>query len=125
MNSKKVKSGKMNKNIRVVKIPCIDCGKLLNFCIEDETVVEGDGVIVANYPGAVCQDCIDSVLDKVADPPGLICLKDLNPTLAQEIILNFEFILPSSEVVVFFVSLFPENDLVYEACERRLHSQGS
>lgn len=125
MKSKKVKSGKINKNARNVKVPCVECGFMLKFSIENEIVVSGDGVIAANFPGAVCQDCIDSVLDKVADPPGLICLKDLNPILAQEIILNFEFLLPSSEVAKFFVTLFQENELVYEAAAQRLHFQGS
>ena len=125
MNGNTLKSDKIGKNIRNVKIPCIECGDLLKFRIENDVVVEGDGVVACNIPGAVCQDCIDSVLDKVADPPGLICLIDLNPTLAQEIIQNFRFILPSSEVVRFFVTLFPENELVYAAAAQRLNSQGS
>ena len=113
MNSKKVKSGKIDKNVRNVKIPCIDCGKLLNFSIENEIVVEGDGVIAVNFPGAVCRDCIDSVLDKVADPPGLVCIKNLSPILAKELMLNFKFLLSPSQAVKFFVSLFPESRLDY------------
>jgi hypothetical protein len=31
-----------------------------------------DSVILINFPGAVCQDCIDSVLNRVPDPPGLM-----------------------------------------------------
>jgi len=62
-----------------MKIPCIDCGKLLNFSIENEVVVEGDGMIACNIPGAVCQDCVGSLLDRVSDPPGLVCIKNLSP----------------------------------------------
>lgn len=119
------KSDERDKTIRNVKVHCLECGDLLKFRIENDVVVEGDGVVACNIPGALCQDCIDSVLDKVQDPPGLICLRDLNPTLAQEIILNFEFLLPPSEVAKFFVTLFPGNGLVYEAAALRLHFQGS
>jgi hypothetical protein len=52
-------------------------------------------------------------LDKVADPPGLVCIHELSPILARELILNFTFLLPLSEVVKFFVSLFPESGLDY------------
>ena len=68
-------------------------------------------MIAVNFPGAVCHDCIDSVLDKVEDPPGLVCIKELSPILAREIILNFTFMLPPSQAVKFFVSLFPESGL--------------
>jgi hypothetical protein len=57
--------------------------------------------------------CIDSVLDKVADPPGLVCIKNLNPIMAKELLLNFKFQLPSSQAVKFFASLFPEIGLDY------------
>ncbi len=119
MKSKKVKSGKIDKNTRIVKIPCIECGRLLKFRIENETVVESEGVIAVNFPGAVCQDCIDSVLDKVADPPGLVCIKILSQILAGEIIMSFDFLLPPSQAVDFFLSMFPENGLVYAACKER------
>ena len=107
MKSEKVKSGKIDKNIRNVQIPCIGCGRLQEFRIENETVVEGEGVIAVNFPGAVCQDCIDSVLDRVADPPGLICFKNLSPILAQELIRGSEFMLPLSDATKFFSTLFP------------------
>jgi hypothetical protein len=113
MTSKLLKDDKINKIVRNVKIPCVECGCMLKFLIEDEIVVEGEGRIVCNIPGAVCLDCIDSVLDKVADPPGLVCIKELSPILARELILNFTFLLPSSQAVKFFVSLFPEIGLDY------------
>jgi len=106
------KSDKINKNIRNVKIPCINCGKLLDFSIEGETVVDGVGIIAVNIPGVVCHDCINAVLSLVADPPGLICIKSLNPVIAQEFLYNFEFRLPLSEAVRFFGSLFPENQFI-------------
>ena len=62
MDRKEVKSNKINKNVLNVKIPCVECGCMLKFSIEDEIVVEGEGRIVCNIPGAVCLDCIDSIL---------------------------------------------------------------
>jgi hypothetical protein len=121
MKRQKVKSNKTNKNVRNVKIHCIDCGRILKFIIENGVIVESDGVIACNIPGAICHDCIESVLEKVADPPGLICIKNLDPILAREIIMNFNFLLPPSNAIDLFRSMFPDNDLVYAACEQRLH----
>ena len=104
-------TSKINKNTRNVKIPCIECGCMLKFRIKDDVVVEGDGRIACNVPGAVCPECVESLLDKVADPPGLVCVNELSPILAQELLLNFTFLLTSSEALEFFVSLFPESGL--------------
>lgn len=98
MKKKRIKYNKIDRNIQNVKVPCINCGRLLDFRIKTD-IVTSDSVIAINFPGAVCQDCIDSVLNRVQDPPGLICLKELNPTLAQEFINNFKFILPLPEAV--------------------------
>ncbi|MHB8118782.1 MAG: hypothetical protein ACYDHX_08655 [Methanothrix sp.] len=108
MKSQLSKSDKRNKSIRNVKVPCLECGRILKFRIENEIIVAGDGVIAFNFPGAICHDCIDSVLDKVADPSGLVCIKNLSPIMAKELLLSFTFLLPLSEAVKFFVSLFPE-----------------
>jgi hypothetical protein len=80
---------------------------LLKFHIENEIVVEGEGVIAANIPGVICPDCVPSVLDRVADPPGLVCIKNLSPVLAKEIIESLDFLLPREMAVDFFRSLFP------------------
>jgi hypothetical protein len=96
-----------------MKIPCVECGRTLVFRIENETVVEGEGVIAVNFPGAVCHDCIDSVLDKVEDPPGLVCIKNLSPILAKELLLNLKFLRYPSQAVKLFVSLFPESGFDY------------
>ena len=98
----------INKNFRIVNIPCINCGCSLRFGIENDVVVEGDGRIICNVPGAVCPDCIESVLDIVADPPGLICFNGLSLTMAQDLLRNFKFLLPPPEAADFFSSLFPE-----------------
>jgi hypothetical protein len=113
MKSQSLENDKINKNIRNVKIPCVECGKMMKFHIRNDIVLEGDGVIACNIPGAVCHDCVDSILEKVADPPGLVCIKELSPILALEIIQNFTFMLPTSHAVKFFVSLFPEIGLDY------------
>lgn len=101
-------TSKITKNTRNVKVACIECGCMLKFCIRDDIVVGGDGRIACNVPGAVCPDCIESLLDKVADPPGLVCVNELSSMLAQELIQNFTFLLPSSEASKFFTSLFPD-----------------
>jgi len=104
-----LKCNKIGKNIRNVKIPCIECGDLLKFRIENEIVIQGNSVIAVNFPGAVCQDCIESVLYKVADPPGIVCIKNLSPILAKELLLSFTFLLPLADATKFFSTLFPEN----------------
>jgi hypothetical protein len=62
MKSQLLKDDKIDRIVRNVKIPCVECGSVLKFRIENEIVVEGEGRIVCNIPGAVCHDCIDSVL---------------------------------------------------------------
>ena len=121
MKRNRIKFNKKDKNYRNVKIPCIKCGDMLKFLIDDGTVVEGEGIIAVNYPGAVCHDCINALLDMVADPPGLICIKNLNTVIAQEFLSNFEFMSPQHEAVKFFVSLFPESELIDEVATQRLH----
>jgi len=91
-----------------VHIPCIECKRILRFRILDGVVVEGEGRIACNIPGAVCEDCAESLLDKVADPPGLVCFEGLSPELAQGLLESFEFLLPKAEALEFFKTLFPE-----------------
>jgi len=81
---------------------------MLRFRIVNEVVVGSEGRIVANLPGAVCPDCIEPLLDKVADPPGLICIDRLSPELAQGLLESFTFLLPKSQALEFFKRLFPE-----------------
>jgi hypothetical protein len=84
---------------------------MLKFRIENNVVAKCDGVIAVSFPGAVCRDCIDSVLSQVSDPPGLICIKELSPILARELLRSFTFLRPKSEAVKFFALLFPESEL--------------
>ena len=101
----------INKKIRNVEIPCIECKIMLKFRIRNDIVVEGDGVIAVNLPAAICPGCVESLLDRVADPPGLVCIKELSPILAREILQSFTFLLPKSEAIEFFALLFPESGL--------------
>jgi hypothetical protein len=112
MRKNRLKSDKIDKINRDVEVPCVECGKKLKFHIGNENVIAGEGVIAVNFPAAVCPDCIDAVLSRVADPPGLICLKELNSILTQGFINNFKFVLQLSEAVKFFSSLFPENQFI-------------
>lgn len=95
-------------NIRVVNIPCIECGCILRFCIKDDAVFDGEGRIVANIPGAVCPDCVESLLDRIADPPGLVCIEEMSLLMAQYLLQSLEFLLQRQEAVEFFKRLFPE-----------------
>ena len=83
-----LKDDKIDKIVRNLEITCLKCGCLLKFRIKNEIVAEGDGRIACNIPCAVCADCIESVLYKVADPPGLVCFDELSPILAREQVLN-------------------------------------
>ena len=94
-----------------VLLSCVECGRSLRFRIENEVIVQGEGRIACNIPGAVCLDCVESLLNRVADPPGLVYINRLSPILAREILRSFVFMLPRSEFVEFFATLFPEVEL--------------
>lgn len=98
---------KYNINVRIAQVPCVECGCPLEFRIENDVVIEGEGVIAVNIPGAICPDCIGSVLNKIPDPPGLICFRELSSTLAKELLKDFDFVLPDSEARKFYDTLFP------------------
>ena len=68
-------------------------------------------MIAVNFPAAICPECIDSVLNLVSDPSGLICIKEMSPILASELLRSFTFLLPLSEAMKFFALLFPESGL--------------
>ena len=97
-----------NNNDRSVTIPCIECNRILRFRIENGIIVEAEARIAIIAPCAVCEDCLESLLNRVADPPGLVCFEGLSPILAREIMKSFAFLLPKSEASKFFASLFPE-----------------
>jgi len=89
-----------------VLLCCIECGRSLRFHIENEVVVEGEGKIVINVPCAVCDSCVDALLDRVADPPGLVIFEGLSAIVAQELLRSFTFLLPESDATRFFKRLF-------------------
>jgi hypothetical protein len=122
MKENRLKYDIIDKTIRDIKIPCFECGKKLKFRIDGETVVEGEGVIAMNFPAAVCNACINTALDKVADPSGLMCIKNLNPILAREFLLDFKFLLPYSEAVKFFASLFTDSEMIDDVITQRIQS---
>ncbi len=95
-------------NGKNVTIPCIECGHSLRFRIENEVVVDGEGRIACNIPCAVCPDCVESLLSRVADPPGLLCVEGLSSVMVEELLRSFTFLLSKAEAVEFFASLFPE-----------------
>lgn len=98
----------INNNNRSVSIPCIECNRMLMFRIENGIIVKGEGKIAISIPCAVCEDCVDLLLSRVADPPGLVCINRLSLVLAREILRSFTFLLPRSEAAKFFASLFSE-----------------
>ena len=91
-----------------VLLSCVECGRSLRFRIENGIIVEGEGRIAINVPCVVCEDCVDLLLSRVADPPGLVCINRLSPVLVREILKSFAFLLPRSEAFRFFEVLFPE-----------------
>jgi YgiT-type zinc finger domain-containing protein len=101
-------TSRINNNSRSATLPCIECGRMLRFRIVNEVVVGSEGRIVANVPCAVCPDCVESLLDRMVDPPGLICIDRLSPELAQGLLKIFAFLLPRLEALEFFKRLFPE-----------------
>lgn len=102
----------INNNNRIVIIPCIECGSELEFRIIDDAVVDGDGLFACNLPAAICPDCIGSLLEKVPDPPGIIRLEGLSQEMVRVLLESFAFLLPKSEAVKFFASLFPKVESV-------------
>jgi len=91
-----------------VLLSCVECNRMLRFRIENGIIVEGEGRIAINVPCVVCEDCLESLLNRVADPPGLVCINRLSPILVREILKSLTFLLPKSEAFSFFASLFPE-----------------
>lgn len=98
----------INNNNRSVSIPCIECNRILRFRIDNDIIVEGEGKIAINVPCVVCEDCVKLLLDRIADPPGLVCFEGLSPILAREILKSLAFLRPRSEAAKFFASLFSE-----------------
>ena len=85
-----------------VLLSCVECGRSLRFRIENEVVVEGEGRIAINVPCGVCLDCVDLLLSRVADPPGLIIFDGLSAIVARETLKSFSFLRPKSEASRFF-----------------------
>jgi hypothetical protein len=81
---------------------------MLRFRIDNSIIVEGEGKIAINVPCAVCEDCVDLLLSRVDDPPGLIIFDGLSAIAAREILQSITFLLPKLEAVRFFAMLFPE-----------------
>lgn len=96
----------MNNNVRILTIPCIECGNMLQFCIEDEVIVQSDGRIAINVPAVVCEGCVERLLQRVGDPPGLIIFEGLSAIVAKEIVESFPLLLPKSDALEFFQALF-------------------
>lgn len=95
-----------------VSMPCVECGRKLRFQIDNEVVVGGEGRIAINVPAAVCEGCVDRLLERVGDPPGLIIFDGLSTIVAEELLESFPLLLKKSDAVTFFQSLFPT--LIYD-----------
>jgi len=95
-------------NNRSVALPCVQCGKALRFCVANDLVIEGEGRIAINLPAALCEGCLDRLLERVGDPPGLVIFDGLSAIVAQELLECFPLLLSKSEAVAFFELLFPE-----------------
>jgi len=85
---------------------------------------KSDGRFAINTPGIVCPDCTDDVLDKVPDPPGLLCANELSAKTAGSILLETEFMRDDVDGVHFFIQLFPDSVQIFHAAAVRLHRNG-
>lgn len=95
-------------NNRCIPLPCVQCGKSLRFCVANDVIIEGEGRIAINLPAAVCEGCLDRLLERVGDPPGLVIFEGLSAIVAQDLLESFPLMLKKSEAVAFFGLLFPE-----------------
>lgn len=94
-------------NNRTVSKPCVVCGRALRFRVANEVIVESEGIIACNVPCAVCYDCADVLVDRLPDPPGIVCIDRLSRFVCEELLESFPLILPKSDAIAFFQSLFP------------------
>ena len=95
-------------NNRSVALPCVQCGKSLRFCVANDVIIEGEGRIAISVPCAVCEGCLDQLLERVQDPPGLVIFEGLSAIVARELLESFPLMLKKSAAVAFFGLLFPE-----------------
>lgn len=100
----------IDNNSKNVSIPCKECGRMLRFRIQNEVVVGGEGKIAINVPAAVCEGCVDRLLGRVGDPPGLVIFDGLSAIVAREMVESFPLLLSKSEALKFLTTLFPELD---------------
>ncbi len=96
-------------NNRCVPLSCVQCGKAaLRFYVANDVIIEGKGRIACSVPCAVCPECVDRLLKRVQDPPGLVIFDGLSAIVAQELLENFPLMLSKSDAVKFLATLFPE-----------------
>jgi hypothetical protein len=94
---------------------CYGCRKELNV-YQTDGGLRSDDDIAMNLPGIVCFDCSFDLVNKVPDPPGLVCVRELTPATAVAALETREFLRPAEEAVLFFIHLFPTNSQVIAAC---------
>ena len=105
---------------------CANCGKLVPTDENDGiiSVRDGAGVISINLSGIICDNCVHVVMDKVPDPPGLVCLYQLSYTQALEVVSNNSFLTDTFKAVSFFVELYQGKTEIYDTASVRLYKDG-
>ncbi|MCX7775417.1 MAG: tetratricopeptide repeat protein [Rectinemataceae bacterium] len=81
--------------------------------------------LVLNIPALVCEGpCVDELLDRVPDPPGLMSVDTISTELAVSVLLEMNFLRDIQTAARFFVELFPTTAKVWDAAAVRLHQEG-
>lgn len=81
--------------------------------------------LVLNIPALVCEGpCVDELLDRVPDPPGLLSVDTITPEVAFSVMLEMNFLLELKKAAEFFLQLLPANTRVWDAAAVRLHQAG-
>jgi tetratricopeptide (TPR) repeat protein len=106
------------------KHQCVNCDSYVNLVLNEDGIVAIDCALSINYPGLICEQCVDDILDTVPDPPGLICVRSISEDEALAALLEIQFIQGLSISVDFFLSLFPMNSTIIDAAAVRLHQEG-
>jgi hypothetical protein len=97
-----------SNSTRSVSLRCFICGRPLRFLVANNVVVETEGIIACNVPCSVCYNCADVLVDRLPDPPGIVCIDRLSRFVCEDLLESLPLIWAKSDAIAFFQSLFPE-----------------
>lgn len=107
-----------------MQLECINCGDPVAIHATRSGFVS-DGCFAIDIPGVICSDeCLDDLIDKMADLPQLACTEELTLSNAFDAILAMDFLENICEAMDFFIQFFPANAQILDAAAVRLHGAG-